>query len=283
MNKIDIILLIIGSSGVTTTDRPSDSIDYKIRKGHGFLLIIHNDDFPGSQKRDGSQKDVEALQAYFERKLDFTILIIEDKRADEIKEKVKEIAEETDFSDVDAFLCAILSHGEGAGFYGIDNEIISIDEIVSLFKGDTLPGKPKLFFVQACRGDKSDHGTVVCDSPTSAQEQGPLSQGTLSQPQPQPPRPRPSSSLEIPSEADILIAHSSCDGYQSHRDTLEGSWFIRELVNQLEIHVPAGKNLLDILTHVKYRIAKMSTPGDKKKQMPCHQSTLTRHIYFENI
>ena len=275
MNEIDTILLIIfiGSSGVTRTDRPADSIDYKIRKGHGFLLIIHNHAFPGSQEREGSQKDVEALQAYFGRKLDFAILVIEDKEADEIKEMVKEIAEQTDFSDVDAFLCAILSHGEGGGFYGIDNEIISIDEIVSLFKGDTLPGKPKLFFIQACRGDKSDHGTVVCDGPRSVEEEGP----TLSQPS------RPSSSLEIPSEADVLIAHSSCEGYKSHRDTLEGSWFIGELVNQLKIHVPAEKNLLDILTHVKYQIAKMSTPGDKKKQMPCHQSTLTRHIYFENI
>lgn len=254
-------------SGVqeTETDKPFDPIDYKISSG--FLQIIHNHNFPGERKREGSVKDVEALSEFFGTELNFRTNVIEDKNASEIIRMVKELAE-MDFKEFDAFLCVILSHGEECGFYGIDNEIIAVDSIVTLFKGDkckSLVGKPKLFFIQACRGKKSDHG-VETDGPTSAQEQ------------PCPPS-SPPASVQKPLEADILVAYSSCEGYESHRDTSEGSWYITELIDQLRKH-HGEKNLTDILTCVNYTVAKKSTPSYHKKQMPCYRSTLTRHVFF---
>jgi hypothetical protein len=53
--------------------------------------------------------------------------------------------------DADCFACAILSHGfDGGHVYGIDN-YITLDKLISPFKGPgptSLAGKPKLFFIQ---------------------------------------------------------------------------------------------------------------------------------------
>ena len=58
-----------------------------------------------------------------------------------------------DHSSCASFACAILTHGEDGVIYGIDRSI-EIDTITKPFKGDrckSLVGKPKIFFIQACR------------------------------------------------------------------------------------------------------------------------------------
>ena len=45
----------------------------------------------------------------------------------------------------------MMSHGEEDSIYGTDGELVEIDYLISLFKGDmcySLVGKPKLFFIQ---------------------------------------------------------------------------------------------------------------------------------------
>ena len=53
-------------------------------------------------------------------------------------------------SQSDAFVCAILSHGEEGVVFGIDAKI-EIQELLRFFKGNNcagLVGKPKIFFIQ---------------------------------------------------------------------------------------------------------------------------------------
>ena len=49
----------------------------------------------------------------------------------------------------------LMSHGEKRGIYGTDSEVVTVQEIKSKFSGRQCPaliGKPKMFFIQACRG-----------------------------------------------------------------------------------------------------------------------------------
>ncbi len=55
----------------------------------------------------------------------------------------------------DCFVLAILSHGIEGAIYGVDERVVKIEHITTYFEGrqcPTLAGKPKLFFLQACRG-----------------------------------------------------------------------------------------------------------------------------------
>jgi len=80
----------------------------------------------------------------------------------EIREKLTEIRCR-DHSSFDAFVLVILSHGNKDGVYGTDGSessgpakgFISLEDITALFDGskcESLRGKPKMFFIQACQG-----------------------------------------------------------------------------------------------------------------------------------
>ena len=57
----------------------------------------------------------------------------------------------------DCLVVAILSHGVDGGIYGTDEQLVKVEDVVKYFDGQNCPtmaGKPKLFFLQACRGGK---------------------------------------------------------------------------------------------------------------------------------
>ena len=66
-------------------------------------------------------------------------------------------------------IISILSHGDNGNLVDIDGEELDIEEeIISQFYNtscEVLVGKPKLFLLQYCRGDKRDMGKEV---PTGA-------------------------------------------------------------------------------------------------------------------
>ena len=132
-------------------------------------------------------------------------------------------------------------------------EIISIEEIVSYFKeSDDLRGKPKLFFIQACRAGIQD------DSTNDDHEK----------------------QLCLPESSDILIAHSTIVGKKSARDTYRESWFIQTLIKKLHTHAH-NAHLMDIMTVVNDEIAESELQG--RRQMPQQVSTLTKFVYFKMV
>lgn len=97
-----------------------------------------------------------------------------------------------DYSDYDCFLMAVLSHGEHGLIFAKDGPYKPDDKLWGRFTGDkclTLANKPKLFFVQACQGDRLDKGIQL-----RTQVDG------------------NSSSFKIPIHADFLIAYSTIPG-----------------------------------------------------------------------
>ena len=141
--------------------------------------------------------------------------------------------------------------------HGVDdeNETISVEEIVSFFKeNDELLGKPKLFFIQACR---ATNGQVEDDS-TEARDQ--------------------QKRLCPPDSSDTLIAHSTIKGKLSFRDIHNGSWFIQTLMRHIRKHGQSS-HLMDIMTVVNDDIAGSDLQG--YRQMPIQVTTLTKFVYFK--
>ncbi|KAG7221885.1 hypothetical protein INR49_016911 [Caranx melampygus] len=166
-----------------------------------------------------------------------------------------------DHSSSASFICVLLSHGDEDVFYGTDGPL-KLKDLTSLFRGDrckSLVGKPKLFFIQACRGTDLDAG-IETDSP----EEG---------------------TTKIPVEADFLYAFSTAPGYYSWRNTQTGSWFIQSLC---EIISTYGNELelMHLMTRVNHKVAvefeSVSNTSffHAKKQIPCIVSMLTKEMYF---
>uniref|UniRef100_A0A669C4L0 Caspase-3 n=1 Tax=Oreochromis niloticus TaxID=8128 RepID=A0A669C4L0_ORENI len=163
-----------------------------------------------------------------------------------------------------SFVCVMLSHGDEGVIYGTDG-CEKFDTLVQCFKGNHckgLVGKPKLFFIQACRGSALDGGAIEVDSVGDEQ-----------------------TSEKIPVEADFLYAYSTAPGYYSWRNTSNGSWFIQTLCEMLERY--SGKlDLMQIMTRVSYGVSRhfessCNLPGfSNKKQIPCIVSMLTKDFYF---
>ena len=279
---------------------------HEIRKG--FALVIVNEKFKYHRHRKGADKDKENIMNFCESAR-FTVndinglslnetsvlkfnrygkLVTDDLTAIQMKNLFKTISK-GDFSSYDAFICFISSHGSGGGILGVDSETIPVQYIVDLFKPKpepksdpqpsdtyhTLADKPKLFFTQNCRGDRVERGVTIKPdddtygggNETETDSKDETDSGKVP--------------ITIPTEADILVAYSSVDGYESHRNTEKGSWFIIKLTQVLEKHAH-NMSLTDMLVIVNEAVGGMVFEKGKK-QMPCFTSTLRKVVHFEAV
>ena len=120
----------------------------------GICLIVNNKNFSVSLRRDGADVDEKLLKGLFQD-LDFTVEVKHDLTRDEIKGTAEEFAAK-DHSQFDAFVFFILSHGgDHDTILGCDEGAVGVRELMRMFtatKCPSLEAKPKLFFIQACRG-----------------------------------------------------------------------------------------------------------------------------------
>ncbi|CAG5125257.1 unnamed protein product, partial [Candidula unifasciata] len=251
--------------------RSSDNLSDCYKMNHekrGMAVIINNRNFHPSTRmgeRNGTDVDAEAMY----RLLDVLGFEVIDKHDNKTAAQMRDIlckASKVDHTDSDCFVCVILSHGEEGHIYGTDQPI-AIDELVRPFKGhncSSLAGKPKLFFIQACRGSELDHGVTVADA--AGEDDVEI--------------------RRIPTEADFLMAYSVVPGFYSWRNSAKGSWFIQAL---FDVFTKNWKTLdvLTMMTRVNKKVAynfesQSSTEGwSKKKQIPCVTSMLTKDVYFK--
>uniref|UniRef100_A0A671N0T7 Caspase-7-like n=2 Tax=Sinocyclocheilus anshuiensis TaxID=1608454 RepID=A0A671N0T7_9TELE len=250
----------------------SPTFQYKMsHRRIGKCTIINNKNFDektGMTVRSGTDRDAGELLKCFTN-LGFEVTIYNDQTCKNMQWLLKKVSEE-DHSDSSCFACILLSHGEEGMIYGTDGAM-PIKSMTSLFKGDmckSLVGKPKLFFIQACRGSEFDDG-VQTDS-------GPPNDTIETDANPR---------HKIPVEADFLFAYSTVPGYYSWRNPGRGSWFVQALCNVLD---EFGKQLeiMQILTRVNYMVAtnfeswSEDPRFSEKKQIPCVVSMLTKELYF---
>jgi hypothetical protein len=163
---------------------------------------------------------------------------------------------------------------EGGIIFGYNGEL-NVDDLFYNFTSDRCKskGKPKLFFIQACRGSLNDPG-IVLKVPSRLVRRSAALMGMAVE------------SLPVDPTADFLIMNSTSEGFHSYRNMLEGSWFIQALCVELRENI--HEDLMTIVTGVNRRVAfayqsqiSCNPSLDASKQMPNIKSTLTKKMFIE--
>lgn len=238
-------------------------------KKRGKAVIFNNKTFDPSTnmgQRLGTDVDAQNLFMLFSE-IGFEVELKNDCLAHEMESLLVKVAREN-HENADCFACAILSHGEEGYVYGRDRAI-QIDCLVAPFKGHrcrSLAGKPKLFFIQACRGTQLDDGVETTDA-TAEEEMETVEV------------------RRIPTEADFLMAYSVVPGYFAWRNSTRGSWFVQALFDVFRENWKR-MDVLSMMTRVSRKVAYDFESNaskefmNRKKQIPCITSMLTRDVFF---
>lgn len=268
---------------------------YSMKKRiRGRCVIISNQTFTGPLERDkkgvmrvtlpvrlGTEKDVNDLKNLFEQ-LQFEVVIHRENKAQEIEALLKSEARHSHHRTADCFVLFVCSHGTAKGIYGVDGKIITFEEIFATFNTQNcsaLAGKPKLIFLQACHGEKTDEGGVrdqnEADAAPMAGEENDITtsgvQESLEQLQLNDGQGdrlvEPDSGLDdtdvqriisMPSNTDFIVVRATHPGYVSFRNTVYGSWYIQAVVWVFQRYA-YNKDLYTLLTLVNRLVSKGRT------------------------
>ncbi|RWS31932.1 cell death protein 3-like protein [Leptotrombidium deliense] len=249
-------------------------------KPRGYCVIINNRDFEEEDEiRKMSELDAKYLTNAFAY-LGFDVRLHSNLTHTEMKDVLDDYSQRDDLKNHDAIVVIIMTHGNEKHLRAIDGGYLTEDEITSPFAADNCPAlnrKPKMFFIQACRGEKDDEGvlrlpdsddddnsrfvhtTEVCDAqPFSVTN----STGR-----------RRSSSLYDPSHGDMLISYATVSGYRAYRtvDADHPSYLVQ---------YAHEKKLRDILDNVYRDVSEMETE-DGYKQAPTYENRgFHKNLYF---
>ena len=234
-------------------------------KPHGIAVIINNFEFHSIDAngrlptREGSEIDEHNLRVMW-KYLGYEVRVHRNLTAAQLSHQLLQIAAE-DHGNFDSFVCCILSHGDRDSIYGTDGQLVKISELARLFNGmnlycPSLVGKPKLFFVQACRGDDKDQGI-------SSEESDDGGDGLCK---------------SLPSQADFLLAYSTPPGHRSWRSPRYGSWYISTLC-KVFMNNARHHDLLSMLTMVNKELSEAYTTKGYK-QCPAPETLLRKQVWF---
>ncbi|XP_075896344.1 caspase-8 [Nelusetta ayraudi] len=237
----------------------------------GFCLIINNEKFSQSQKylkdRQGTEVDMECLDKVF-KWLGFQVEVQNNCEGSRMLSLVRELSLR-DHSHTDCLVCCVLSHGKEDGVYGVDGDVVAIKQLTEFFDGTncrSLAGKPKLFFIQACQGNKEQRAVYI-------ESDGPSQNRSVVQ----------SDAVvirdSIPADADFLLGMATVNSFTCYRDKVEGTWYIQTLCRNLVRLVPSGVDLMSILTKVNADVGQ-KTNSTGNKQMPQPAFSLTKRVVF---
>uniref|UniRef100_A0A8R1HXC2 Uncharacterized protein n=1 Tax=Caenorhabditis japonica TaxID=281687 RepID=A0A8R1HXC2_CAEJA len=252
----------------------------------GLCLIINNEHFAQMPSRSGTKTDKENITNLF-RCMGYNVICKDNLTARGMVLAVREFARNELHGD--SAILVILSHGEENVIIGVDELSVNTHEISDLLNASNAPrlaNKPKLVFIQACRGERRDTGFPILDSVdgvaammrrTWDTRDGPLSNflGCV--------RPQVQQVWKKkPSQADMLIAYATTAQYVSWRNSVRGSWFIQAICEIFSEHA-GDMDVVELLTEVNKKVAcgfQTSQGPNILKQMPELTSRLVKKFYF---
>ena len=246
----------------------------------GLCCIVNNVNFDNTSlpTRTGSDEDARKVEELFRDFLKFDVVLEKDVSKDHFLHILRKL-QNANHEFCSAFVLVILSHGDrGGAVYCTDGNLITIKEISEYFTATNCPrlsGKPKLFFIQACRGEQVNEVVGIRREPqshnivsmsTGTKDGGgkevSLSTGT---------------SITTPNCADFVYSFATIDNCVAMRDTQNGSWYITELVNTIR-EFAQTKDLAFILSQVTDRVSKYIHLG--QTQVPEVTLQLRKSLYF---
>ena len=211
-----------------------------ISKRCDTAVIINNDEFKTPlESRSGTSIDAHNLCNLFSY-LGFDTQRHDNKTHIEMRQILNDVAA-MDHGRYDCLMVAILTHGDyGDVLYGTSGGLITIQEVTETFSGrrcPTLLGKPKIFIIQACRGNRYNQ-TVELNGANNDDcnmiDSGPAIHPNIS---------------------DYLVAYSTIPGHISIRNDKIGSIFISTLVKIFR-RCAADEDLTTMLERVTNEVTK---------------------------
>lgn len=259
----------------------NDQMKYRMnhRQRGIALMFIHTDFEPSLGLAKRGEDDIKYVQNCFGT-LGFHIVVRKNLTINAIQNELNEVSSE-DHTERDCLAVIVSTHGLQGVLYAKDGSYPQ-ERLWAPFTAEkcrSLIGKPKLFFIQACRGVRCDDGVdlPVGKSKVFIQPQYNLDLEHGSH--------DGSSLFEV--ESDFLVAFATVSGYASWRKSGQGSVFIKKLCSEMT-KKRNSEHLLSILTAVLRRVAiDFSSTTDEeetneKKQIPCVTHRLMKLLYFNN-
>ena len=261
---------------------PQNDRVYKIDYSRpGVVVIFNNKEFTDPHKypiRHRSEKDVSDLCELF----DDLNYVVQSPYIDKTKAEMRNIIREYASDDYTSYGCLIIfimSHGDTNNIISGDSQEIDLKEFITPLKRNTsLQSKPKVFFIQACRGNTkmtADDGTATA---TSSSSNSVFSRFY-------------DDKNRLPKEADFLYSYSTLEDHASYRDEEDGSWYIQMLCKA--IREEESKEISAILRYAHLLISQMAAatfkyPGHlnveneivEVKMTPAYEDRLTKLFYM---
>lgn len=259
------------SSSMAKMSTSKEAHSYNMNhKNRGKCIIFNHDIFDtGFERREGSVNDVKKIHKTFQN-IGFSVEMFDNLKHNDIIDKIEKLQKE-DHSDNDCICIFVLTHGLNNDLICAKDVAYSSDNIWKPFTADkciSLAGKPKLFFFQACRGDKLDSGISLMRSAVRTETDS------------------ATAAYKIPTHADFLIAHSTVQGFFSWRNPQEGTWYIQCLCEIIDEHAETT-DLVRMLTMTSRKVATeyasyddLNPTRNDQKQVPSITSMLIRDLFF---
>lgn len=248
-------------------------------------MIINNKKFRKHSERRGSDRD-EANLVQMWLYLGYHVEARRNCTSDQIMEIFQDIDRFLEASDAtacvenmvanDSFVCCILSHGKKDEIISADSKVVKMEEIERMIgKSKKLQTKPKLFFVQACRG--SNVGAEIQSDDDS--------------------------NHHVNNRSDMHFSYATVPGDKAYRNPITGSWFVTELCKTLCEY--ATSHTLHEMQHLvnaavpgnaDHRVPAPPLPGGcsvpaqsppgaqgaEYTQQPANAGTMTKCVHFFN-
>ncbi|XP_027430542.1 caspase-2 isoform X3 [Zalophus californianus] len=270
-------LLLTTLSGLPHALPPAYRLQSRPR---GLALVLSNVHFTGEKDlefRSGGDVDHSTLVTLF-KLLGYKVHVLLDQTAQEMQEKLQNFAQLPAHRVTDSCIVALLSHGVEGGIYGVDGRLLQLQEVFRLFDNASCPNlqnKPKMFFIQACRGDETDRGVDQQDGKnhtgSSECEESDASREELLK-------------TRLPTCSDMICGYACLRGTAAMRNTKRGSWYIEALTHVFSERA-CDMHVADMLVKVNALIKEREgyAPGTefhRCKEMSEYCSTLCRHLYL---
>ncbi|XP_078574173.1 caspase-3-like [Branchiostoma floridae x Branchiostoma japonicum] len=228
------------------------------RKPLGIAVIINNIHFEDMADRGGAEGDTGRLQEAFES-LGFTVMTFSDLDHSKMVATIKDQAK-ADHSNYDCFACCIMSHGTTGKVFSSDDVGLDICDLMKLFNANKCPslkGKPKLFFIQACQGRKTQgKESIEGDLDATPNDDVPLN--------------------VICHDADFFLGLAAVPGYVTKRGK-DGAPYVHHLAEMLKVYGPTH-NLSAIMAMVCDKMNEIN--DDKFGWISSNHSTLRKEVIF---
>ncbi|XP_004419595.1 PREDICTED: caspase-14-like [Ceratotherium simum simum] len=166
--------------------------------------------------------------------------------------------------EIGCCLVTLMSHGEKGFIKMKDDERVSLEDIFEMFNNKNCPAlqeKPKIFIIQACRGERRDNGVETDDEPMDFDDI--------------------SEKRRLPTFSDYFIIYPTQADHVALRHPRTGSVMIEAMTEVFKQHGNKW-HIADFFTKVNNRVVhtEFHLREEPIKVSLVMESTLTKSVYF---